>query len=221
MKKTLILLPWILITTQAQAGVVVGGTRFVFPEHQNTLSLEVKNTGSLPFLIKTQITADSGAVPFIATPPLFAVEAGHENAVRIIRTDGTLPDDRESLFYISIAAIPSGKPQPHSLQIALRSRFKLFYRPDALQANARTAYQQIAWHQNENGLVINNSTPYYITLSQLRINQRDIPIVEMLAPFGQEQFNVCARGEVCQLQWQTLDDTANLTPLQQAHFPSH
>lgn len=172
-------------------------------------------------MVKTQITADSDSVPFIATPPLSALEAGHENAVRIIRTDGTLPDDRESLFYINIAAIPSGKPRSHSLQIGVRSRFKLFYRPDALQANARTAYQQLTWHQGENGLMLNNPTPYYITLSHLRINQRDIPNVEMLAPFGQAQFNACARGEVCQLQWQTLDDTANLTPLQQIHFPSH
>ena len=62
----------------------------------------------------------SSQVPFMTTPPLFPLAAGRSNMIRIIRTGGDLPDDRESLFWLSVASIPQtqGKPSPNSLQVA-------------------------------------------------------------------------------------------------------
>lgn len=208
-----------LISLQTQAGIVVGGTRFVFHEKQKTLSLRVKNTGGQAFLVRTTVAAPGGAAPFIATPPLLVLEGGHENAIRIIRTDDNLPATSESLFYVSIAAIPSGKPQPNSLQIAVRSRFKLFYRPQSLEVGARNAYRQIQWTQTRSGLRLENPTPYYLTLGWLSFNQKEITGPVMLAPFGLQEFDVCSAGAHCQIQWQSLDDNANLTPPQEVNYP--
>lgn len=43
---------WLLPT---QAGVVIGGTRFVYPQDQRAISVTVRNKSSLPYLIGTKI----------------------------------------------------------------------------------------------------------------------------------------------------------------------
>lgn len=56
-----------------------------------------------------------------------------------------LPADRESLFTLSIAAIPSGKPEANRVQMAFRSALKLLYRPEGLAGNPQQAYRHLIW----------------------------------------------------------------------------
>lgn len=41
------------------------------------------------------------------TPPLFRLNAGDDSSLRIIKTEGNLPEDKESLFYVNVRAIPA------------------------------------------------------------------------------------------------------------------
>lgn len=50
----------LICCTNAQAGVVVGGTRFVYPEKQSSISVELKNTASKDMLVKISVTPDDG-----------------------------------------------------------------------------------------------------------------------------------------------------------------
>ena len=44
---------------------------------------------------------------FVITPPLFAMQGKKENTLRIIdATNNQLPQDRESLFWMNVKAIP-------------------------------------------------------------------------------------------------------------------
>ncbi len=43
-----------------------------------------------------------------------------------------LPQDRESLFYFNLREIPPRSDKPNSLQLALQTRIKFFYRPQSL-----------------------------------------------------------------------------------------
>ncbi len=45
----------------------------------------------------------------------------------------TLPSDRESLFYYNVREIPPKTGKANTLQIALQTRIKLFWRPKALE----------------------------------------------------------------------------------------
>ncbi|MFD3238879.1 FimD/PapC N-terminal domain-containing protein [Rahnella perminowiae] len=76
---------------------------------------------------------------------LFRLNAGEDNSLRIIRTGGILPDDRESLFWLNIKAIPRLPEEAPAglLQIVVKTRLKLFYRPAALLTPAG----QSAWRQ--------------------------------------------------------------------------
>ncbi len=78
----------LICCTNAQAGVVVGGTRFVYPEKQSSISVELKNTASKDMLVKISVTPDDGRqlkgtlesqplLPdkaFIVTPPLLVLK---------------------------------------------------------------------------------------------------------------------------------------------------
>ena len=57
-----------------------------------------------------------------------------KNLERIVMT-GSLPQGQESLFWLNIKAIPSASKQMNSLQIAVKTRIKLIYRPEALRAS--------------------------------------------------------------------------------------
>lgn len=92
--------------------------------------------------------------------------------MRVVYTGAPLPADRESLFTLSIAAIPSGKPEANRVQMAFRSALKLLYRPDGLAGNPQQAYRHLIWSLTPDGATVRNPTPYYVTLFLLRANER-------------------------------------------------
>ena len=205
--------PLLMFSFAVQAGVVIGGTRFIYPEAADSISFEVKNTSSDTYLVNTKITQESGSAPFIATPPLFPISPGDANKIRIVRTGGSLPNDRESLFHLYIAAIPSGKAPTNSLQIAVKSRMKLFYRPENLRKGAAEAWQKLEWSQTNREWQGRNLSPYYITLSQLKVNNRPNNAVIMLAPFEQQRFTGCEKSQPCSISWRSINDYGALTPV--------
>lgn len=209
-----------LLPVKGNAGIMIGGTRFIYNEkNQNGISFLVRNTDDTPFLIQTQIIADQskgnegvkvatvpGARDFVATPPLLPLRKKQENYVRIIRTGGDLPTDRESLFQVSVAAIPSGKPGSNDLQVAIRSRYKLIYRPSGLKGNPNEVYQQLRWQRHGASVTVENPTPYYVTLFKMVINGKLQPAMGVVVPFGSRTDSWCPPNGGCSLKWQSLND---------------
>jgi len=115
-------------------------------------------------------------VPFLITPPLFRMNAGKGQSLRIVYTGQPLPTDRESLFWLNVLEIPpkpgtvNGEAQ-NTLQFAVRSRLKLFFRPAGLTGNPLTAAAQITWSVAGDGraLVAHNPTPYHVTFSKVSL----------------------------------------------------
>jgi chaperone protein EcpD len=173
-------------TGAANASVVIAGTRVVFPAANGEVTVRLSNDGSQPALVEAWIdsgnpasTPDSAKVPFLITPPLVRMNAGKGQSLRIIYTGQPLPTDRESLFWLNVLEIPpkpTAKPgeERNTLQFAVRSRLKLFFRPANLAGEATTAAQQITWKAVADGsgyaLEAHNPTPYYITFSKLSLS---------------------------------------------------
>lgn len=209
---------------KSQAGIMVGGTRFIYNEKNvYGISFLIRNTDDLPYLIQTKIMQDNtqgntsntgAAIPpqFVATPPLMQLKRKQENYIRIVRAKGMLPKDRESLFQVSVAAIPSGVPKENDVQVALRSRYKLIYRPSGLQGNPNLSYQQLRWQRHGASVTVENPTPYYITLFKLSINGQLQPAEGVVAPFGSRTDNWCPKSGKCNLGWQSLNDWGDPTP---------
>jgi chaperone protein EcpD len=96
--------------------------------------------------------------------------------VRIIFTGATLPQDRESLYWFNMLEVP---PKPtkmieagsNLLQLAFRTRIKLFYRPANLEYSVLESYKKIRFKRNGNTLNVKNDSPYFITLSSIEVRR--------------------------------------------------
>lgn len=77
-----------------------------------------------------------------------------------------LPQDRESLFYFNMREIPPKSDKPNTLQIALQTKIKLFYRPEAIapQQNSAPWQEKMQLEKKGNLVFAKNPTPYYITI---------------------------------------------------------
>lgn len=80
---------------------------------------------------------NSSVMPFIATPPVFRIQPKAGQVVRVIYNNTKkLPQDRESVFWFNVLQVPptniGSDSGQNKMLVMLRSRIKLFYRPDGL-----------------------------------------------------------------------------------------
>lgn len=182
----------------AQAGVVITGTRVVYPEGSREVNVRLRNADSKPLLVQTWI--DDGTlneapskldVPFLVTPPMSRVEPQKGQTLRVMYTGAELPRDRESLYFLNVLEVPpkaDKKPDENYMQIAVRTRLKLFLRPDGLSMPIEEAPKALTWELADKGAIrVHNPTPYYQTMSRVQANIAGAQVSfsqEMVAPFS-------------------------------------
>lgn len=221
----------------ANANVLIGGTRVVLPAKDGEVTVRLTNDNDRPALVQVWIdrgdpkaTPDTVDTPFLVTPPMFRMEAKRDQSLRILYTKEPLPADRESLFWLNVLEVP---PKPtdgeaanaNYLQLALRSRLKLFFRPQGLAGDPVTAPGQLVFRADAGVLVVRNPTPYHITLGELSVTDggksfdADIGMVE---PFGELRLRVPQLGRIAagaSVRFTSINDfgaaapfTASVTP---------
>ncbi|KLF16063.1 pili assembly chaperone [Klebsiella aerogenes] len=213
---------WLLPFGIGHAGVVIGGTRFIYHAERTALSVPLRNTSESDWLVDSHVLSGGrwpGAdnlsprkPPFVVTPPLFLLRAGQENTLRVAWSGEALAQDRETLFTLSIAAIPSGKTGVNSVQMAFRSALKLIYRPVGLTGDPQQAYRQLAWSLTADGLAVRNAGPYYVTLFSTRVNGAPIDAAGVVAPFSTRRTSWCRQATRCVVRWQSLNDAGGVMP---------
>jgi fimbrial chaperone protein len=176
-------------SAQAAGGVALGSTRVIYPQDANQVSLPISNSDTKDvFLIQSWVSEANGAksADFVITPPLFVIQPGRENLLRIMYTGKkVLPSDRETLYYLNSKSIPSGAPTPgkNTLQIATQNIIKLFVRPKNLPFRPDQAPGMLRCQVSGNTLSVKNASPYYVTLVQLNVGTRVLPNT-MVAPLS-------------------------------------
>lgn len=180
-----------LTLTSVSAGVIIGGTRIIFDGTKKEASIGITNPDNVPYLIQSWIDVQdeqSGKAPFIITPPLYRLDGGQKNLERIVMT-GSLPQGRESLFWLNIKAIPSASKQMNSLQIAVKTRIKLIYRPETLRASTpEEQANKLTWRRAGNTLQVNNPTPYVINFNEITLGNKKLDDVTYVMPSGTARF---------------------------------
>lgn len=191
-----------LIALSTQANIIITGTRVIYPANQKIVNVQLTNETDRPALMQAWIddgdehsspsSISATRVPFIIVPPVSRMEAKEGQTLRINYTaKSDLPKDRESIFYLNVLDIPP-KPKKNEiegnnyLQIAVRSRIKLFYRP-TLNIEPYEAYKAVQWQKTNKGLKVNNQTPYYITFINASINKKSLKKIGMIAPFSSKE----------------------------------
>ncbi|WP_045960633.1 fimbrial biogenesis chaperone [Xenorhabdus poinarii] len=174
------------------AGVTIGGTRVIYQGNKKETSISVKNSDeNRPYLIQSFISTDSKGekAPFIVTPPLFRLDAGKENILRIVRIGGHLPEDRESVFYLNVKSIPSVQEnEQNTLLIAVKTRIKLFYRPEGIEGDSEEAYKTLTFRRIGHQLEVRNPSHYYVTIGQLKVAGQVLTGTDMIPPQGVAYF---------------------------------
>lgn len=199
----------IILCSAAHAAIIVNGTRVIYPAKKKDVTLQVRNDGTKPSLMQVwmdngdaSITPDKSNVPFVITPPVSRVDPKSGQTISISYINADLPQDRESVFWINILDIPA-KPQRQEndadssyLQLSVRSRIKLFYRPEKLKGSAIAAPKALQWTLSNNQLNVNNPTPYYVSFSNIKAISNSgtaselVPKGLMVAPFQSQNIDL-------------------------------
>ena len=161
-----------VLSLQANAAISLDRTRIVFPGNQKSVSMTVTNENKqLPYLAQAWIENEKGekiSSPFIVLPPVQRVEPGAKTQTKIQATAALkeLPQDRESVYYFNLREIPPRSNKPNVLQLALQTKIKLFYRPEALiKPDGTTPWQEsITLTRNGDHYIVHNPTGYYVTI---------------------------------------------------------
>ncbi|WP_061068928.1 fimbria/pilus periplasmic chaperone [Serratia liquefaciens] len=178
-----------LLAQQAQAAITLDRTRVVFDGSQNSVSLSVSNQNKqLPYLAQGWIEDEQGnkiQSPLTVLPPVQRIEPGKPSQVKIqaLPAAKQLKQDRETVYYFNLREIPPKSTKPNTLQIALQTRIKLFYRPAsiAMDKSAAPPQEQITLTKQGDKFVVNNPTPYYVTLVDAA-TKKDGPGVKSFEP---------------------------------------
>jgi P pilus assembly chaperone PapD len=179
----------LLITTSVQAGIVIGGTRLIYEGNKKEASITVNNPDKVPYLIQSWVDGElvSGQskaekAPFLATPPLFRLDAERQNVLRVVRAGGSLPEDRESIFWMNIKSIPYAEKKENTLQIAIKTRIKMIYRPVGVKTTPEEAVKNIIWKRTGNSVQVTNPSAHYFTFFNVKVNGAEIKDLPMVAP---------------------------------------
>ena len=131
-----------------------------------------------------------GAVsPGAVVPPVMRLGPGRGQTLRILGADlGRLPRDRESLFWLNVLGLPpKAQASQGSVQLAYRTRIKLFYRPSGLAGSPAEAVSRLGWQgQAGGGLRVSNPGPFHISLSEVLLSGPHLAWREggVLPPYG-------------------------------------
>ncbi|EPT6930725.1 fimbrial biogenesis chaperone [Cronobacter malonaticus] len=221
LRSNIFLLLILMVNNATAGGVVVGGTRVIYEGNKQEAALSVKNNSAeSPFLLQSWVDNGDGKTrgPFMVTPPLFRIEPQEDHDLRITKT-GSLPEDRESMFYLNIRAIPPSSPEAiNTLKLVVKTRIKLFYRPQMLIADAQAAYKHLTFHLAGGQLVAENPTPLYVVFDSLKVGATRIESADMLAPFASQHFTLPASETGREVSWRVINDYGGVTKPETRHL---
>lgn len=199
----------------ASASITLEGTRVIYDERKKETAMMVKNPDDSVYLVQSWVEqghvadtmASSTKAPFVVTPPLFRLESDKNNILRIVRTTGNFPADRESLFWLNIKAIPAVTEESNVLYIAIKHRLKLIYRPEGLRnPDFIGISKQLQWQREGQQLKVTNPTPHIVSFRSVTLNGKRIENTDYVLPFSSAEFAFPGSTRSGKVSWQIIND---------------
>ncbi|MBA1295104.1 fimbria/pilus periplasmic chaperone [Pseudomonas lurida] len=172
-----------LVASTGHAGVIVHGTRVVYPADRAEVVVRLENRGNRPALVQTwvdtgdrQSTPATARTPFALSPPIFRIEPQQQQALRLRYVGEPLAADRERLFWLNVLEVPprsADAGQNNQLELSFRTRLRVFLRPHALPYPVAAAAARLQWklveHSQGFALQATNPTPYHVSLAKVTL----------------------------------------------------
>ncbi|WP_172731521.1 fimbrial biogenesis chaperone [Pluralibacter gergoviae] len=214
----------IMFSSNAWSAVRPKLTRVVAYAENKETSVDIINESTENYLIQSWLEDTKGnedSLPLVLTPPMMKIGARQEGKLRLVVLPIDLPQDRESVYWLSIQEIPpkAKNNAANKLVIAIRSRLKVFVRPQGLNgADAAKAIKMLKWTVERNGknvwLKVRNPTPYHVSFGKLELKnsgQKSITLndkTEMAAPMSTQKYlvPVSLQGKSATLTYSAVND---------------
>lgn len=196
----------LVISPVANASITMTGNRVIYPAAAKSTDVQLRNPEAIPYVVQSWFddgdpdsSPQTGKAPFSVTPPMLRMAPQSSQLLRIVYTGdkGTLPQDRESVFYFNFLQIPPanmGDAQPgknNALVILLRNRVKLFYRPANLPVRPQGHAASLAVSvTNKAGyqVTVDNPNPWFASIATITLTQGTqqwkVKATDMVMPFS-------------------------------------
>ncbi|EOG8147988.1 fimbria/pilus periplasmic chaperone [Citrobacter werkmanii] len=185
------------VVTPVHAGIVIYGTRVIYPAEKNEITLQLMNQEQNASLVQawiddgnTSLPPEKIQVPFLLTPPVVRVPGNSGQQLKIKKMPNMLPNNKESLFYLNVLDIPPNNPAhagKNVIKFAMQNRIKLFYRPAGIAPVNSATFKKIVLVRNGKSFIIKNDNANWVTVAEIKvgsvkINDKSV----MVAPFSSE-----------------------------------
>lgn len=166
-----------LFAQSASAALALDATRYVYEGNKVAISATVNSETEHEFggqvWVDNIIEKDTRPT-FIATPSFFKIKAKGRQVFRIMKVSDHMPQDKESVYWLNLQEIPP-KLKGSGISMAIRTRVKLFYRPEKLIEGRANAEQNMTIEHLPGKQFLVNSTPYIFAIgSVLDVNDKPV-----------------------------------------------
>lgn len=188
-------------------GISFSFTRVVYSDTDSKgVSFKAKNATTEPLLIQAwgshidpttggvATDRDTDSVPFIVLPPLQRVEPGEDFSLQLRPNGKPLAMGQESVFLLSFKSIPvSLQQKENNLALTVVTNLKVFARNhinNDIGITEAISKVQASWKLGE--ILIDNPTPYWLTLSSMFIDNNEIEksyLLKMVAPMQKTTYS--------------------------------
>lgn len=203
----------------SNAAIVISNTRVIYPQKEREVTVRIDNQGKGPVLLQSWVDdgdpkalPETVNVPFVLTPPVNRIDAGKSQSLRIRYTGNNLPADKESLFWLNALEVPARVKESDDrnyLQMAFRTRIKLFFRPTGLKGDPEEAARTLRWENGNGQITAVNDTPWHISLVSVDIQangKKQNIEADTVSPFSKRSFPATGKGSVSVMGWQYVND---------------
>ncbi|MGE8098565.1 fimbrial biogenesis chaperone [Pseudomonas fluorescens] len=188
----------LLMAAQAMGSISLSATRIVFDGQHKEANVTVRN-GNQDVLIQSWVdSGDSkpGATPFAVSPPLTRIFAKEQQLLRVLYEGAGMPTDKESVVWLNVQEIPQAALAENTLQLAVRQRIKIFFRPAGLPGDALLAPSELQWqlaqHSGKTVLSVKNPSLYHVSMADIKLQgSQQVELAAdstMIAPGEEKEF---------------------------------
>lgn len=195
-----------VLTQASNASVILIGTRIIYPENKQFVSLNFRSPDNVPSVIDMWVSkepepvASKNDAPFITTPSIFRIDPNKGQTVKLVYTGNKPVSNRESVYYLNFAQMPASEKNANNLLVTYKSTVKIFYRPANLTQNIDdiASYLEVDLSKVSSGVVtVVNNSEYHVNPVSLKLERNGKKILSvpgerlmMIAPFSRKDIKV-------------------------------
>ncbi|WIV86899.1 fimbrial biogenesis chaperone [Proteus appendicitidis] len=200
MKKLIVFLMALILPTSVFANIIINGTRVIYYEGTDSVNLQLTNNGDLASLVQSWIddgdinsTPEDANSPFYLYPPIVKIAGRQGQTLRIKNSNEKSSGNVEQVYYLNILDIPENAEALKGksyLQLAMKTRIKVFYRPKDLTDKPELVNEKITYQLNGDKVLVKNNSQYHFTIASISTQETPrITLVdsEMIPPLSSRE----------------------------------